>query len=230
MRATPLGPDTVELIFRDPVLDDDDQPTYDENGHAVFTDRIVTKSAAKFTVFATTEPIVTGGETIVVHQAKAALPVDADTRALHPKDAIRFDGETFEMTGEARLKKTLDGFDNHVRVFCSREERSGQLGELVVIRSRGGQDDDGARLPDGPPRTVAALGVDTGNTAERYAAEGTAELAEFTVSLPLGTDIKDGDWIRVRGRDCIARVLLEFSQHADRDRIVVLAKSATGGG
>ena len=76
---------------------------------------------------------------------------------------------------------------------------------------------------------VAALSVQAGNTAAQYGAAGTVDVAAFTVTLPLGTVISDGDWITVRGRKCLARIVIEFSQHAPHDRIVVLATGATGG-
>ena len=223
-----LGPDTVTLIFRDPVLDIHDAPTYDANGRPVYVDRPVEKTGAKFTITSVTE--TNGVPPMAIYAAKCALPVDADARALAKKDAIEHDDKVYEMSGDARVKRTLiDGIEHHVRAFCTREERAGAA-ELVRITPRGGQDDDGARLPDGAPFDVEALAVDAGNTAERYGVEGTVDEADFTVVLALGSGVRDGDWIRIRGRDCIARIQREFSQHADRNVDVVLARSRTGGG
>ena len=150
--------------------------------------------------------------------------------ALTSKDAIEHDGKVFELIGDALMQRTLiDGLDHHVRVYCSREETVASVTELVTITPRGGQDDDGHRLPDGAPVDVEAIEVTAGNTAERYGAEGTTDEADFTVVLPLGTGVRDGDWITVRGRRCVARVQRMFSQHAERNRDVVLAKFRGGG-
>lgn len=221
-----IGADTVDLIFRDPVLDAG-QPTYDPaTGRPVYTDRIVPKSGAKFTITGVTE-----NGSVATYSAKCALQVDADARALMAKDAIRHDGKVFEMSADARVKRTLlDGLDHHVRAFCSREEPVGSVAELVTITPRGGQDDDGHRLADGTPFDVEAIRVDPGNTAERYGAEGTVDEADFTVVLRLGSGVRDGDWIKVRGRQCVARIQRRFSQHAQRDQDVILARFRGGGG
>ena len=224
MAALWLGSDTVELVFRDPVLDGFDNPEYDPDNRPETVDRVVEKSGVKFTITGVTE-----SDDVTVYQAKCALPVDADTTALASKDAIRHDGLLFEMSGEARVKRTLiDGVAHHVRAVCSREASAGR-GELVTVTPRGGQDDDGARLPDGAPFTVLALAVDPGNTAARYGAAGTVVEADFTVVLPLHCGVSDGDWITVRGRTCVAALQREFSQHAARDRDVVLARFRSGG-
>lgn len=227
--SLPLGPDTVQLVIREPVLDADDSQTYDGNGRPVYWDRRVTRSGVKFTLEGVTE--TTAVPPVAVYTGKAALVVDDVTRALTKRDAIEHDGKVYELSGDARVKRTLiDRLEHHVRVRFTREEPAGSTGERVLITPRGGQDDDGRRLPNGDPIAVDAIAVDAGNTAERYGAEGTVDEADFTVVLPLGSGINDGDWIRVRGRDCIARVQREFSQHAERNQDVVLARSRTGGG
>lgn len=227
MPAWIVGKDTVDLIFRDPVLDGTNHPTYEaDTGRPVYADRIVSKSDAKFTITGVTE-----NGSVATYSAKCALQVDADALALTAKDAIRHDGKVFEMSADARLKRTLlDGLDHHVRAFCSREEPVGSVAELVTITPRGGQDDDGRRQADGTPVDVEAIRVDAGNTAERYGAEGTTDEADFTVVLPLGSGVRDGDWITVRGRRCVARIQRQFSQHALRDQDVILAKFRGGGG
>lgn len=232
----PLGPDTVTLIFRDRVLDDDDQQTYGADGRPVLVDRRVDKAGVKFTITKVDEDdSVTGTAAsseppAVVYEAKCALPVDQDCMALAAKDAIEHDGKVFEMSGGARVKRTLiDQLPHHVRAFCTRVEQSGSVTETVVVTPRGGQDDDGRRLPDGDPVQLVALSVETGNTSARYGVQGTVEIADFTVVLATGSPVNDGDWIRVRGRDCLARVSREFSQHADRNQVIVLAQARTGG-
>lgn len=220
-----IGADTVGLVFRDPVLDAG-SPTYDSNGRPVFADRVVPKTGAKFTITSITE-----SGSVVVYQAKCALQPDADAMALRSKDAVEHDGKVFELSGDARMKRTLiDGTEHHVRVVCTREESVSSIAERVTITPRGGQDDDGHRLPDGAPVEVEAIAVDPGNTAERYGAEGSTDEADFTVVLALGSGVRDGDWITVRGRRCVARIQREFSQHAQRDRDVVLARFRGGGG
>ncbi|WP_349318866.1 hypothetical protein [Mycolicibacterium canariasense] len=234
MTAFLLGRDTVDLIFRDPVLDGNGQQTFDADGRPVYADRRVTKTGAKFTITEISHTSATGRRPtapVAVYNAKAALQVDDDARALLEKDAIEHDGKVYELTADARVKRTLiDGIEHHVRVTCSREEHVAGVGETVTITPRGGQDDDGRRLPDGAPVTVVATAIDPGNTAERYGATGTIDEADFTVVLPLGTGIRDGDWILVRGRECVARVQRNFSQHPERNEDVVLARFRGGGG
>lgn len=232
----PLGPDDVELIFRDPVLDGGGAQTYDGNGRPVYTDRVVAKSGAKFTIISVSETGNVGSNRgllppVAVYSAKCALGVDADALALRKKDAIRHDGKVFELSGDALLKLTLiDKTPHHVRAVCSREELAARV-ERVVVTPRGGQDDYGRRLPDGVPFTVEALAIDAGNTAERYGARGTTEEVDFTVVLPLGVGVRDGDWLAFRGREGgVARVQREFSQHAERNQDVVLVRFVSGGG
>lgn len=219
-----IGRDTVTLVFRDPVLDDG-APVFDVDGRPTFADREVVKSGSKFTIDSVAED-----DQAATYSARCALPVDADTTVLAAKDAIRFDGKLYEMAADARVKYTLiDAIPHHVRAFCTRAERVRSVAELVTITARGGQDDDGARLPDGTPTEWEAVAVDAGNTAERYGGQGTTIEADFTVVLPLGTGIRDGDWILVRGRQCVARIQREFSEHADRNQDVVLARFRGGG-
>lgn len=227
MSALWLGSDTVVLIFRDMVLDDGGTPAFDEDGRPTYADRRVTKTDVKFTIDSVTEsdslPV------IATYAAKCALEVDADSLALTRRDAIEFDGKVYELSGDPRPKRTLiDGDPHHVRAMCMRQEYAGDV-ELVTITPNGGQDDDGARLPDGVPVQVPALAVDAGNTAEKYGTDGATEEADYTVVLPQGA-LRDGDWITVRGRRCVARIQRRFSQHADRNEDVVLARFRSGGG
>lgn len=227
MSALWLGSDTVVLIVRDPMLDGDGVPMFDDNRRPMYVDRRITKTDVKFTITSVTES--ESLPTIATYAATAALTVDADTLALNRRDAIEHDGMVYEMTGDARMKRTLiEGEPHHIRAFCARQEYAGTV-EMVTIQQRGGQDDDGVRLPDGAPVEAAALAVDPGNTAEKYGTDGATEEADFTVVMPQGV-IGDGDWITVRGRKCVARVQRRFSQHADRNEDVVLARFRSGGG
>ncbi|AUV60793.1 head closure Hc1 [Mycobacterium phage Rem711] len=223
-----VGADVVELIFRDPVLDDNDRPVLDAAGRPTFTERVVPKTGAKFTIDTVTESGTL--PPVAVYSAKCALQPDADALALTTKDAIRHDGKVFEMSADARVKVTLiDRIPHHVRAFCSREEPVASIAERVTITARGGQDDDGRRLPDGTPVDVLAFAVDAGNTAERYGASGTVEEADYTVVLPADAALRDGDWLTVRGRRCVARIQREFSQHPQRNQVIALAKYRGGG-
>lgn len=227
MSALWLGSDTVVLIVRDPMLDGDGVPMFDDNRRPMYVDRRITKTDVKFTITSVTES--ESLPTIATYAATAALTVDADTLAMNRRDAIEHDGMVYEMTGDARVKVTLiEGEPHHVRVFCARQEYAGTI-EMVTIQPRGGQDNDGHRLPDGAPFEAPAGAVDPGNTAEKYGVDGVTEEADFTVLLPQG-GIHDGDWITVRGRKCVARVQRRFSQHPDRNEDVVLARFRSGGG
>lgn len=227
-----VGPDTCVLVIREPVLDGDGAQTYDGDGRPVYSDRRVTRTGQKVTINPTPRiSAATGVPPIAVYSGKAALTVDAETRALLKKDAIEFDGKLYEMTADALVKRTLiDSIEHHVRVFLSREEVAEFGVELVVHTPRGQQDDRGRRAPDGEPATLPALAVDAGNTQERYGVEGTVEEADFTVVLALGSGVRDGDWITVRGRRGLARVAREFSEHANRNQDVVLVRARSGGG
>ncbi len=227
MSALWLGSDTVVLIVRDLALDEAGVPMFDDDDRPMYVDQRITKTDAKFTITSVTES--ESLPTIATYAATCALPVDADTLALNRRDAIEHEGMVFEMTGDARPKRTLiEGDVHHVRAFCARQEYAGTV-EMVTIQPRGGQDNDGHRLPDGVPFQTPAAAVDPGNTAEKYGVDGVTEEADFTVLLPQG-GIHDGDWITVRGRKCVARVQRRFSQHPDRNEDVVLARFRSGGG
>lgn len=226
---TRLGPDTVRLRFRDPVLDGGGFPVIGADGRPTHVDRVVEKVGVKFTLTGVSETSTV--PPVAVYNAKAALPVDADALALKKTDAIEHAGAVYELAGDAKLKKTLlDGIDHHVRVFCTREEPAGSSAEQIVVTPRGGQDDDGRREPDGVPFPVLAIAVDAGNTAAQYGIEGTVDQADFTVVLPLGSGVRNDDWVTVRGRRGLARIQTEYSQHADRNQEVVTVRSRTGGG
>jgi hypothetical protein len=216
-----IGPDTVDLVFRDPAAG------YDANGQPNTVDRVVVKSNSNVTVTQVVERRETGA--VAVHQAKVALPADEDTAALTGADAVVWDGKTFELTADAYVARRLRGQATHVRVFGSHEEPLDETRELTTITPKFGRDDTGQPLPDGAPVDVVALGVDTGNTAKRYGRTGELDEADFTVAYPLGTVVKDGDVITVRGRRGYARVTTALEQWADRSRLIVLVSSKYGG-
>ncbi|ABW88407.1 head-to-tail connector [Mycobacterium phage Evanesce] len=222
-----LGPDTIELIFRDPA------PGVDANGQPNVTDRVVSKGNCALMVTTATEREGVTSNTengmITRYVAKAVLPVDADTTALRAVDAIRFDGRVYELSADAVAKYTLRGAPDHVRIFATCEVATPELGELVTITPKFGRDDTGQPLPDGDPFDVIARAVTPGNTAKTLGVAGEQDAADFTVVFDAGVPIKDGDAVTVRGRRGIARVALHIEQWANRDTIVALVKSRTGG-
>jgi len=218
----PIGPDTVDLVFRDPVVG------VDANGQPNRVDRLVPKGNSSVTITSVIERRETGA--VQVHQATVALPVDADTSALTAVDAIRHDGRVYELTGDADVKHRLVGPATHVRVFATHEEPVAETREQTVITPKFGRDDSGQPLPDGDPVTVFARGVDPGNTVKTYGVSGELDEAEFTIAYDLGTPVKDGDVITVRGRRGYARVRKHLEQWADRSQLIVTVSSKYGGG
>lgn len=222
-----LGPEAVTLVFRDPVLDGGGFPVLDVYGIPTFDDRLVDKADCSFIAEQSEqEP----GALFAVYTAKICLPFDTDTLALTSKDAVRGpDGKLYELQGDAEPKNFPNGVASHVRVHALSYVFAG-AGERVTITPHFTRDDDGVEAPPaGDPLIVIARGVTAGNTAERFGASGAEDEADFTVALDLGTPIEDGDLIRVRGRNCRARVQLQQSQHPARRMLIVLCKSITGG-
>jgi hypothetical protein len=218
-----IGPDTVDLVIRDPAAG------VDEHGRPNRVDRIVPKGNSCVTVTQTVEKR-DDGTPVTMYLAKAALPADADTSALTVLDAIAHDGRTYELNAGAVVKRTLRGAADHVRVYGSHEEPIAETREQVTITPRFGRDDEGQHLPDGAPFTVFARAVEVGNTAARYGARTSVDEVDFTVTFDLDTAIKNGDAIDVRGRRGYARVETDLEQWADRSQLVVYVRSVIGGG
>lgn len=219
-----IGPDTVDLVIREAAAG------VDAHGRPNRTERIVPKTNACLTVTSVVETRDVGR--VVVYSAKAALPVDVDTRTLTKTDAIRGDGRTFDLTADALVKRTLRGTEDHVRVFGSLEEPIGAVDatrELVTITPTFGRDLTGQPLPDGAPFDVMARGVKAGNTTATIAEDGTLEAADFTIAFDPDTAIKDGDRVSVRGRTGYARVSDVLQTSADASERLVLVRSRTGG-
>ncbi|SKU04401.1 Uncharacterised protein [Mycobacteroides abscessus subsp. abscessus] len=154
--------------------------------------------------------------------------MDADTETLTARDAVEFGDRLFEMQGPGVRRDALDGNPSHVRAearFC--EDVS--LGEQVTIIAAGRRGDRGTVEPDGDPVTVIARAVLAGNQRQRFADTGEVIAAAFTVVLDLDVQIRDNDWLIIRGRECRALVGVQLSQWADRNQLVVLAQSAKGG-
>lgn len=218
-----IGPDTVDLVIREPAAG------VDEHGQPNRTERTVSKGNSCVTVNQVVER-KDDGTPVQVYMAKAALPVDPDTSALTVLDAIAHDGRVYELTAGAVVKRTLRGSDDHVRVFGTHEAPIAQARELVTITPRFGRNDQGEYLPDGPAFDVFARSVEVGNTAARYGARSVVDEVDFTVTFDLDVPIKNGDAIDVRGRRGYVRVETDLEQWADRSQLCVYVRSSLGGG
>jgi hypothetical protein len=223
MTATYIGPDTVDLVFRDPAAG------VDEHGRPNTTERVVPKGNSCLTVTTAIESRQDG--TVVIYNAKAALPVDPDTVALKSTDAIRGDGKTFDLSGDAVVKRhLLTDEESHVRVFAMLEVPTLETGELVLIQPKAGRDDSGQPKPDpGPQRETIARGVYPGNTAKRLGFGGELDAADFTVVLDVDDPIRDGDVMTLRGRRGYVRVAKKLESWADASTKVVMVRSLMGG-
>ena len=102
--------------------------------------------------------------------------------------------------------------------------------ETVQVTPRYPRDTNGDSLPDGAPYSLTPLAIAPGNTMRRFGDGGDLEEADFTVYLNLADEpkIADNYGIRVRGRDCYARVQVWKSPWSGRGGIVVLAKAPSG--
>ncbi|MDM3919617.1 hypothetical protein [Mycobacteroides abscessus] len=219
------GPDTVTLVKRDPVTDAG-APVVDAWGRPTYTERRIPKGRCSWAEHPAFEDIA--GTQVAVINAVGHLIVDADTETLTARDAVEFGDRLFEMQGPGVRRDALDGNPSHVRAearFC--EDVS--LGEQVTIIAAGRRGDRGTVEPDGDPVTVIARAVLAGNQRQRFGDTGEITAAAFTVVLDLDVQIRDNDWLIIRGRECRALVGVQLSQWADRNQLVVLAQSAKGG-
>ncbi|WP_431231526.1 hypothetical protein ACQ856_18360 [Mycolicibacterium psychrotolerans] len=223
-----IGPDGVDLIFRDPA------PGVDANGQPNTVDREVTvPENCSVQVKTATEAVGVAVNTqngMVIHyNMSAMLPFTDDTLALTSLCAIRHDGRVYELSADAIPKRTLRGAPDHVRVYATCEVATLERGELVTITPKFGRDDHGQPLPDGAPFDVVARAVTPGNTAKTLGVSGEQDAADFTVVFDLATPLKDGDAVTVRGRRGIARVADYLEEWANRDTKVALVRVRTGG-
>ncbi|ORA24950.1 hypothetical protein BST13_33520 [Mycobacterium aquaticum] len=219
-----LGPDTVELVIREPA----DPPALDRWGRPVLTERTVTKTDASWQVTGGTEELA--GATIATLEARGALPVDDDTKALESTAAVRHEGRLFELTTPGVTHYDDFGRASHVRVF-GRWAADVSLGEQVVVVPAGRRH-DGIVEPDGDPIPLTARAVLPGDARVRFGGTGPSVEADFTVVLDLDAldaPIRDGDWLIVRDRECRALVKRQESQWVERRQLVVLAEFHGGG-
>lgn len=226
MHPFPLGPDTVELVKRTPtgaVDPDTGLPVQDET----VIEKTQCSAREESGREEGTGSSLSAGSTIAVLDLDCHLPVDADTVALAPGDAIRHRGRLFELQTPGVQHDDASGVPSHVRAV-GRWNAEVSLGEQVTIIAAGVRNDDGTYEPDGAPFDALARSVEAGASTQRFG-EGVDLEAAFTVTLDLGTPIKTGDWIIVRGLECRAVVTRQESQWAERRELVVLAQSARGG-
>lgn len=224
-----IGPDTVDLVMREAL------PGVDAHGRPNRSERVVSITNASITVSSVVETREAGR--VAVYSAKAALPPDnLDVAMLKRSDAIRdhtAPDRTFELIADPVLKTTLlTGAPDHFRVFAQLEQPIDAVEltrEQVTITPVNGRDGSGQPLPDGVPFTVMARGVKPGNTTQTFGDDGTLLAADFTVSLPLDTPIRDGDRVTVRGKTGYARVSDILEASAEASERVVLVRSRTGG-
>lgn len=215
-----LGPDTVELIKRTPtgvIID----------GRPEQTETVIELSECSAREVNGREEI--DGSTIAVLDLDCHLPVTAETVTLAPGDAIRHRGRLFELQTPGVQHDDANGAASHVRAVGRWAAEAGEAThEAVTIIAAGRRLDDGTYEPDGAPVEVLARAVLEGNQAQRFGAAGETLEARFTVLLDPDVEIRDGDWIVVRGLDCRALVALTESQWTERRELVVLAQSARG--
>ena len=223
-----IGPDTVDLIFRDPGVGVDD------HGRPLKVDRVVAGIGnASVTVATATEVMGISANRrngmVIRYAMKAMLPFVPDALALRSDCALVHDGQTFELSASAIPKRTLRGTPDHVRVYGTAEVPTDERGEQVTITPLFGRDLSGQPRPPGEPIVVVARSVTPGNTTRTIGDDGELDTADFTVALDLDVPVKDGDRIALRGKVGYARVSVLLEEWADRSTKYVLVKSRTGG-
>ncbi|ORA23404.1 hypothetical protein [Mycobacterium aquaticum] len=113
--------------------------------------------------------------------------------------------------------------------------------ETVTVTPLFGMDAGSNPLPAGVPVVLTPLVVAPGNTALSFGEDGEQDTVEFTVYFGLtayrpDTDawvqttdvVKDDYGIRVRDRDCLARVRVWQRPRTEPSGVEVLCRSTTG--
>lgn len=221
-----IGPDTVTLVRRLALLDDQDRPVIGAHGLPVTVEDRVEKTRCSWAQHPATEEVA--GTQVAVIRAVGHLVVDADTRALAATDAVEFAGRLFEMQGPGIARDDLDGGADHVRAEAIWADDV-SIGEQVFVIAAGRRDDDGNYGSAGAPVPLVSRAVTAGNTTRRFGNGGELVAAEFTVVLDLDAPVTGGDWIVVRGRQCRVLIQEQLSEWVARNQLVVLALSVTGG-
>lgn len=104
------------------------------------------------------------------------------------------------------------------------------MAETVTVTPMSEMDANGDPVAPGAPVVLTPIAIAPGNTTRQFGESGELEAAEFTVYLRLADESKIADdyAIRVRERDCFARVQVWRSPRTGRGGVVVLCRSATG--
>ena len=235
MPLNDLGPDTVDLVFREPVTGVGGAPVLDTWGRPQRQERTVTRQRCSVQISDGTEEVA--GATIAVLKMRALLPVDTDTEALTSADAIVYRGRRYELSMPGLRKEFLEGDPSHVRV-AGVWAQDVSLGELVTVIPAGGRGDDGHFEPDGEPIDIIARAVFAGSSnalplvasqsGNSISSAGELVTADYTVILDVDAPVGDGDWIIVRGRECQATVQRREADHPARRMLLVLAQYRAG--
>lgn len=232
---TDLGPDTLDLVVRAPVIGDGGVPVLDAWGRPRRDETTSTRTRCSVQINDGTEEVA--GTTISVLKLRAMLPVDAGTEALTAGDAVIYKGRRYELTMPGVRHEFLEGDPSHVRIAGTWAQDI-SIGEQVTIIAAGRRLDSGYFEPDGEPVDVIAKAVIAGSSnavplvpsqASQRFGDGEARLADYTVILDLSAPINDGDWIIVRGRECRATVHRVDDDEPNRRELVVLAQFRAGG-
>lgn len=232
---TDLGPDTVELTIRTPVLDNDGRPVLDAHRRPTRAERTVPKARCSVRVNDGTEELA--GATVAVLRLRALLPVDDDTTALQSTDAVRFNDRLYELTMPGVRHDWLGGDASHVRI-TGIWSQDVSLGEQVVVIPAGARNDHGDYADDGNPIPLIARAVLTGTQTLRFGQGGPQQIPvtggsmlarDYTVILDVDAPISDGDWIVVRGDECRALIGEQQTKWVERRQLVVHAQYRRGG-
>ena len=99
---------------------------------------------------------------------------------------------------------------------------------VEISASAAGWDSDGNPIDSGALIVVEAIAIAPGNTSLGFIEGSETDVADYTVYLPLGSPIVDDNLIKVRGKQCRARVKEWVSPWTGRGGLEVVCKSATG--
>lgn len=236
LAAPYIGPDAVDIVFRDPA------PGVDPNLQLAWVDRIVPKTNCSVTVGDGTSVTnfadgasagVAAADaddgSVAVYVIKACLPVDDDTTAIDGNTALRFDGLVYEINRDATTKYTYRGVPDHVRVWGTAQYFTTKSSELVTVVPRQNRDATGEPQPDGTPRDVMSWAVNPGNTTRRFGIAGDEDEADFTVAMPLSDPIKDNDGMIVRGRYGLVRLSKQINRWQGRTMQMCTVRTVQGG-
>lgn len=116
MTGEPLGGDTVTVVGRRLVVDDQGHPVTNELGIQHTEDVTVPVEGCSFEELRSEETNTDINPGLV--RARVFLPCTADVLAIVQTSALIFDGQTYEVQGPRRLWTDLDGNPDHIVVTC----------------------------------------------------------------------------------------------------------------